>query len=118
MDQTNEQLVQHLRRTIGVTTLNLIIDDYGHTFDLSQVLFENSIKHLAPGGFYDIERVGPEDLLSYSRNFASREFFVTHIQAPQGNGTLVGDNALFVIRKSTSRVPSEGESIGLRARHP
>ena len=103
VDQTNEQSVQRLWQAIDVSAFDLMIDDGLHTFDAGRVLFENSIERLAPRGIYIIEDVCPEDLISYGTYFASRDFFVTFVQAPQGRGKPVGDNALVVIRKSTKR---------------
>jgi hypothetical protein len=97
VDQTSKNAIEELWHQIGVSDLQLMIDDGLHKFEAGICLFENSISKLAGTGYYIIEDVNAYDMLRYKSYFSQARFKVEYVSLYRP-GIPLGDNQLVVIR--------------------
>ena len=95
-DQTNENIISEMWRSIGVSDFDLIIEDGLHTFDAQRIFFENSYRFLRKGGIYIIEDVLNNDLASWVSYFATQKHNVDIIRLYKNSAEV--NSGLIVIR--------------------
>jgi trans-aconitate methyltransferase len=97
VDQTERSTIQEFWEVSGLDSVDVFIDDGLHEFHAGVSLFEESIRHIAPGGFYIVEDVTWRDLARYRDYFSTRPYDVT-VFSLHRPGELLGDNSLVVVR--------------------
>jgi len=97
VDQTNPESISAFWESTRLDDVDIFIDDGLHEFEAGICLFEGSINHLSPSGFYIIEDVGSDDLERYRKYFQSRLFDVSFISLFRETERLA-DNSLVVVR--------------------
>ncbi|MGB5085944.1 MAG: hypothetical protein WBO09_15405 [Methylocystis silviterrae] len=99
VDQTDPASIHAMWGSLGDEQFRVIIDDGLHTFEGNSTLLQNSLDHLAPGGYYIIE-----DLVLQPENQARYEQLIVDLGLLGGiiqlkHPSNVYDNCLLIAEK-------------------
>lgn len=97
VDQTDSESVRHCWELLGLSDVDIIIDDGLHTFEAGVSFFESSIQRLHKNGIFIIEDVSADNLKLCRAYFNLRPETVHYVQIFRRSAP-VGDNTLIVIQ--------------------
>lgn len=100
IDQLDPKAIRTFWSEVGESDFDLMIDDGLHTFEAGSTLFLHSIDRLSASGIYVIEDVSLADLLRFKSFFQDRNFVVEYLVLHRPD-TLLGDNSMIIVRRST-----------------
>jgi hypothetical protein len=98
IDQIDPEAIRSFWQSVGVSDVDLIIDDGLHTFEAGSTLFLHSIDKLSKTGIYIIEDVAPTDLFRYQVFFENKNYVVEFVLMSRPRIPLA-NNSLVVVRK-------------------
>jgi hypothetical protein len=97
VDQTDPASIARFWAESGLHDVDIMIDDGLHTFEAGRILFEHSVAHVRPGGYYIIEDLAFESLAAFADLLAASPHWVEIVRMHR-TGLPFENNALIVIQ--------------------
>lgn len=97
MDQTDPVSIAHAIASLGISSVDAIIDDGLHEFDANRVLFESTFELLSERGTYVIEDCTPDTLRRFRAYFDDANIAALYYSGFRPDGHKLADNSLIVI---------------------
>ena len=114
VDQTNEEAIEILWRSVPDDAFDLMVDDGLHTFEASSLFMQRSFDKLRKGGLYIIEDIATDykNLKDFHDFFQRCGLSGTLVSLPNPNNKL--DSCLAVFLAQTNDAHHENKSVRLR----